>query len=183
MQMKGELRQSPPWKRALRMLIERRLEYGQVIHKSELRELFGLAEPITAAGQEELNGEFLQQLSALRQELLEQHRLELRTMPSDSSYELVPPSAQTGLALSEGLHDLRLATRKMARRLTFIRHEELTDEERRKNADAQAKAAMLAGMIRNARLPAPKTENGELVRCASISPTPLAAPRRKVEPG
>jgi hypothetical protein len=37
-----------------------------------------------------------------------------------------------------------------------IRHVELTDEERRKNADAQAKAAMLAGMIRQPALPKPK---------------------------
>lgn len=51
---------------------------------------------------------------------------------------------------------LRTAARKMARSLAFIRHEELTDEQRRKNADAQAKAAMLAGMIRNPRLPGPK---------------------------
>jgi len=157
MQMDGEMRLAPPWKRALRVLVERGLEYGQVIHKSELCELFGLAGPITAAVPKDLHAEFLQQLSALREELLEKHRLDLRTMLSESSYEVVPPSAQTSLALSEGLQEFRLATRKMARRLTCIRHEELTDEERRKNADAQAKAAMLAGMIRNPRLPAPKT--------------------------
>lgn len=45
---------------------------------------------------------------------------------------------------------------KLARGLAFVRAEELTDEERRKNADAQAKAAMLSGMIRNPKLPPPK---------------------------
>jgi len=155
--MDGEMRLSPPWKRALRVLVERGLEYGQVIHKSELCELFGLPEPITAPVQKNFDLEFSHQFSALREELLEKHRLDLRTMLSESSYEVVPPSVQTGLALSEGLQELRLATRKMARRLTCIRHEELTDDERRKNADAQAKAAMLNGMIRNPRLPAPKT--------------------------
>lgn len=157
MQMDGEMCLSPPWKRALRALLERGPEYGHAIHESELCELFGLAEPTTVAEQEEPNVEFLQQLSALREKLLEEHRLDLRTMLSESRYEIVSPSAQTSLALREGLNDLRLATAKMARRLTCIRHEELTDEERRRNADAQAKAAMLAGMIRNPRLTGPKT--------------------------
>lgn len=44
----------------------------------------------------------------------------------------------------------------MTRTLVFVRHEELTDEQRKANADAQAKAAMLAGMVRKHRLSAPK---------------------------
>lgn len=75
-------------------------------------------------------------------------------MYGESSYEVVPPRDQTDLAMHEGMRDLKRSVRKMTRTLAFIRSEELTDDERRKNADAQAKAAMLAGMMRNPRLPA-----------------------------
>jgi hypothetical protein len=152
MQMDGEMRLSPAWKHALAKLEEGGLPYGRVITKAELADLFGLAQPVTAADQERFQMEFLQQFTALRAELLEEHRLMLRTMYGEGSYEVVAPADQTDLALSEGLRDLRQAARKMARGLAFIRHEELTDEQRRKNADAQAKAAMLAGMVRRPML-------------------------------
>jgi hypothetical protein len=156
MQMDGEVRLSPAWKHALSVLLEGGMEYGRVIHKRELCEMFGLADPVTAADQVRHQMEFTQQFTALRDELLEEHRLRLRTMYGESSYEVVHPGDQTDLSMAEGLRDLRTAARKMARSLAFIRHEELTDEQRRKNTDAQAKAAMLAGMIRNPRLPSPK---------------------------
>jgi hypothetical protein len=151
----SEVRLSPAWKHALRDLTERGLVYGQVITRAELCELFGLRDPVTAAEQVRHQMEFLQQFTALRAELLEEHRLMLRTMHGESSYEVVQPAVQTDLAMTEGMRELRQAARKMVRGLAFIRHEELTDEQRRRNADAQAKAAMLAGMIRNPQLPKP----------------------------
>ena len=54
--------------------------------------------------------------------------------------------------MEEGIKEMKRATRRMARTLSFIRQEELTDEQRRRNADAQAKAAMLAGMVRKPRI-------------------------------
>lgn len=158
MEMEGELRLSPAWKHALSVLVDRGLDYGRVIHKRELCELFGLRDPVTAADQVRHQMDFMQQFSELRAELLEEHRLRLRTMYGESSYEVVHPADQTDLSMAEGIRDMRNIARKLARELSFIRHEELTDDQRRKNADAQAKAAMLAGMIRNPRLPAPKKE-------------------------
>jgi transposase len=142
----------PVWKHAIRVLVDQGLPYGRVLTKKELSSLFGLKEPQTAAEQISYQMEFLQQFTELRAELLEEHRLMLRTMHGESSYEVVEPREQTELAMREGMRDLKQATRKLARGLAFIRHEELSDEERRKNADAQAKAAMLAGMIRQPRL-------------------------------
>jgi len=149
----GDLRLSPAWKHALAVLLERGIEDGQVIEKAQLVELFGLKAPVTARDQERFQLDFMQQFAELRAELLEEHRLALRTMHGESSYMVVPPNQQTDLAMDEGLKEMKRAARRMVRTLAFIRHELLTDDERKKNADAQAKAAMLAGMIRNPRLP------------------------------
>lgn len=150
--LEEEFRLSPPWKHALRTLLARSLNNGDIITKTELVDLFGLPAPVTAQDQERFSLEFMRQFSDLRDELLEEHRIALRTMHGESSYEVVPPADQTGLALTEGQKELRRALRKMTRTLAFIRHEELTDEQRKKNADAQAKAAMLAGMVRGQKL-------------------------------
>lgn len=152
----GDFRLSPPWKHALRTLCEQGMPNGRVIAKDELVALFGLRKPTTAAEQERFQLDFMQQFGELRDELLEEHRIALRTMFGESSYEVIPPAHQTDLAVQEGMRDLKRSMRKMTRTLVFVRHEELTDDQRRSNADAQAKAAMLAGMIRNPRLPGPK---------------------------
>ncbi|MGP1609294.1 MAG: hypothetical protein ACTS5G_01210 [Burkholderiales bacterium] len=155
MQADGEVRLSPPWRHALAVLISQGVENGKVIRKAELVELFGLRNPVTAEDQERFQMDFLQQFSELRDELLEEHRVALRTMYGEASYEVVPPAHQTDLAMREGMRDLRRSMRKMTRTLAFVRHEELTDEQRKQNADAQAKAAMMAGMIRKPQLPPP----------------------------
>lgn len=154
MQQDGEMRLSPPWKHALATLVDAGLPYGRVVTKDELVQLFGLRNPVTAEDQERFQMDFLQQFTELREELLEEHRLRLRTMHGERSYEVVHPNAQTDLAITEGQREMRRAVRRMSRTLAFVRHDELTDDERRKNADAQAKAAMLAGMVRKPRLAA-----------------------------
>ena len=52
MQADGELRLSPAWKHALRVLLERGINDGDIIEKAELSDLFGLKRPETAAEQE-----------------------------------------------------------------------------------------------------------------------------------
>jgi hypothetical protein len=139
---------SPPWKHALKTLLQRGLPYGSVIERAELVALFGMREPVTAEDQRRFDFEWLEHFEPLRSELLEEHRLHLRTLWGKGAYEVTEPEKQTGLAMQEGAHDLRKALRRMARTLAFVRHEELTEEQRAQNADAQAKAAMLAGMLR-----------------------------------
>lgn len=142
----------PVWRRALKALLARGLSDGQVIDKADLVELFDLRRPVTAQDQERFQLDYMRHFQQLRDELLEEHRLALRTMHGESAYEVVPPMNQTDLAVSEGQRDMKRAARKMARTLAFVRFDQLSDEERKKNADAQAKTAMLAGMIRTPRL-------------------------------
>lgn len=151
--MQGDdFRLSPAWKHAMQSLLARVLKNGDIIAKADLVDLFGLAKPVTAADQERFQLDFMRQFGELRDELLEEHRIALRTMHGESSYEVVPPADQTDLALTEGQREMRRAMRKMTRTLAFVRHDELTDDQRKVNADAQAKAAMLAGMMREQRL-------------------------------
>lgn len=148
MDMGGEIRLSPAWRHALSVLLSQGLPNGKILHKADMAELFGLAKPQTIEQHERFQLDFMRQFADLRDELLEEHRIALRTIYGEQSWEVVPPGTQTDLAMNEGMRDLRRSLRKMTRTLAFIRHDELTHEERKKNADAQAKAAMLAGMIR-----------------------------------
>jgi hypothetical protein len=148
MEENAEVRLSPPWKHALATLLNRGMPYGMVITKSELVQLFGLRDPVTADDERKFQLDYLAQFSELRDELLEEHRLYLRTVWGDGAYEVTPPSQQTERAFAEGTRELRRVIRKMARGIAFVRHEELTDQERADNADKQAKAAAIAGMMR-----------------------------------
>ena len=143
---------TPRWRHALRVLVARGLADGDTIDKSELVKLFGLAEPVTAADQQKFQLDYMAQMIPLRDELLEEHRIALRTMHGESAYEVLPPQQQTDYAMKEGQRELARAIRRMAKTVAYVRHEELTDEQRRANADAQARIAMLAGMMRK-RLP------------------------------
>lgn len=148
-----DVRLSPPWRHALATLLDRGLANGQVITKAELCSLFGLREPTTIEDYERFQFAFLRQFDELRAELLEEHRIALRTLHGEASYQVVPPAQQTDLAMADGMRELRRSMRKMARTVAFVRHEELTDAQRKANADAQAKVAMLASMIRQPKLP------------------------------
>jgi hypothetical protein len=139
---------TPRWRHALRVLTARGLSNGDVIEKSELVDLFGLKTPITAADQQKYQLDFMAQYIPLRDELLEEHRIALRTLRGDSAYQVLPPAQQTDYAMQEGMRDLSRTMRRMAKTVAYVRHEELTDDQRKANADAQAKVAMLAGMVR-----------------------------------
>lgn len=94
MEMDEEFRLSPPWKHALQILLDRGIADGTILEKAELVGMFGLRAPVTAADQERFQLDFMKQFSALR-ELLEDHRIALRTMYGESSYQVVPPQEQT----------------------------------------------------------------------------------------
>lgn len=147
-----DVRPFPEWRYALQVILERGIDYGSIIKKSELIELFGLKQPKTAEEQEKFQLDFMRYFSDFRDELLEEHRLALRTMWGDGSYQVIHPADQTEAAVNEGAKEMRRALRKMTKTLVFVRHEELTAEQQKQNADAQAKAAMLAGMVRQKQI-------------------------------
>ena len=74
------------------------------------------------------------------------------------AYVVIAPESQTKYAVDSGVKAIGREMKKMAMAVSFTKTELLTDEERRKNADAQAKISMLAGIM--------KTENKDLQRIA-----------------
>lgn len=155
MEEEAELKLHPAWRHALQTLLDEGLQYGRMIDKAYLASLFGLKQPVTARDQQQYDIEFMSMMSCLRAELLERHQIDLHTLWGRGQVVVTNPGEQTGLAVREGTADMQRAIVKMTRRLTFIRHEELTDEQSKQNADALAKAATLAGMVNQRRLRAP----------------------------
>ena len=138
----------PSWRQALKTLMARGLNNGDVLTKTELSRLFGLQDPVTANDHARYQLDFLREFVPLRDELLKEHRIALRALYGEQSYMVVPPNEQTGVAVRTGAKEVKAAMRKMVNTLTFIRHDELTPDQQRKNADALAKTSMLAGMLR-----------------------------------
>lgn len=134
------------------MLVDDGLESGDILHKAQLAELFELRPPVTAAQQVKWQTEWFVQMQEFRNELLVMHRMALRTMYGESSYCVIPAGEQTDFAMRTGVKEIAKATRRMAKTLLFVRHDMLTAEQSRQNADALAKTAMLAGMVRKTRL-------------------------------
>jgi hypothetical protein len=77
------------------------------------------------------------------------------------SYVVIEPESQTQYAVNTGIKAIGREMKKMAMSVSFTKAEMLTDEGRKKNADAQAKISKLAGML--------TIENRELQRIADRS--------------
>jgi hypothetical protein len=56
---------------------------------------------------------------------------------------IVEPSEQTDFAVKQGRKKIRAELRRMGRRLSFIDHTSLSQDERRKNADALARLSFM----------------------------------------
>lgn len=139
-------RLSPIWKQVEKDLIEKGFTYGQRISKMDLADLLELERPQTAAQQNDFNIRFMANFTKLRDSLLKNHKIALRTMWGDSAYEAVLPEQQTDFAMNKGVKEIQTAMRTMRTILVNTPVHLLSADLQRKNADAQAKVAMLAGM-------------------------------------
>ena len=63
------------------------------------------------------------------------------------NYVVVAPESQTQYAIDTGVKAITKEMKKMAMNVSFTKTELLTDTQRAKNSDAQAKISMLAGMM------------------------------------
>ena len=69
---------------------------------------------------------------------------------------VIAPASHTAYALDSVVKAIGREMKKMAMAVSFTKTDLLTDAERAKNADAQAKISMLAGML--------KVQNKELIK-------------------
>lgn len=145
--MNQELKLYPRWKQAVQDLLLAGLTYGSRVEKSQLIDLCGLQLPTTIEEKDKFDLQLLNCISEIKDELLTQHRMLLATN-NDGSYRVVRPEDQTAYVIDKGARALAKELQRMATGVQFVNADLLTDEQRKRNADAQAKVGLLAGMQR-----------------------------------
>lgn len=146
----------PPWLQAIENFRSAGFTYGSLVSHCWLYRNFGLQVPRPDTPYEEANElrlNFLKQFAPFRNAVLTEFCMDLQSVPgqpwdANAGYEIVNPTDQTKIACQDGLREIGKALRKMRLRLAHVNRGLLTDDERRSNADAQAKAAALEQSIR-----------------------------------
>ena len=141
----------PRWKQVAADLLADGLPDGKVIPRSLIADLLGLQEPRTAQEQRDHALRMMSAVGELKRELLERHSIHIR---ADGKGNLIvtPPEQQTDVVMRDGQRAMAKAMGAMSAGISFVRHAALSDEAKRKNADAQAKLATLAAMHKQARI-------------------------------
>lgn len=137
----------PPWRQAERDLLARGLAAGAVIEVEWLHQAFGIRRAETIAQHKKNELLFLQQFDQLRTSLLERHNIMLRAVHG-VGYAVIPPERQTDVAMKDRQREIKAAMRKLASEVSHIALDQLTDEQRKANADARARVAGMGAMFR-----------------------------------
>ena len=139
----------PAWREALRRWPASGHTWGDTIPHDWFYEAFGLQpvdDRMTVRQAEVIRLKFLSQFESFRRALLEDHSMDLVSVRG-YGYEIVTPGEASRRAYDEELYEIKKAMRSMARRLTHVPIAQMTDEQRRENADLLARAAQLRRMI------------------------------------
>lgn len=140
----------PEWKRALAEIVALDPKPGDVIPREWLEELLELPHVTTMEEFRQRQLKWLQQFERLRDELLVAHQIWLRS--TQGGYEVVPPARQTEQAYSDYSRQAFSKLKRMVRVAQHVRLSELTDSERKANADSLAKMSLLLGMVGGAMI-------------------------------
>ncbi|MCD0280471.1 hypothetical protein JWH04_16295 [Xanthomonas melonis] len=143
----------PAWRNAAAELFNGQYAYGEVIPHRVLRAALRLPEPrgkLTREEWERWRLDLVAQVDALADWLLEEKNICLKAMHGEG-YMLVRPGDQTEFAVKQGRKKIRAELRRMGRRLSFIDHASLSQEQRKANADALARLSFMEQQFRKAR--------------------------------
>ena len=145
----------PAWRQAEVDLLAQGTTYGSIVTDEWLEKAFGL-KPATNIQQFERNKlVMLRQFSALRESLLENHKMMLRPVRG-VGYTVVPSHLQTTVAQQDRAKEVKTALRKMAAELSNVNVAALSESQRKENADALAKLGSMSVMFRKALKGPPK---------------------------
>lgn len=147
----GETSLLPEWRQALKDFLAMNPQPGFTIEKAWLMRAFGIDEPVTADDQKKAELRFLQSMDSFRDCLLVEHMVDLKTVPG-VGFRVIAPQDQTRHAIITRTRNAKRELARMVREVSFVKLDELTDEQRRENTDARVKAANLLGMMRSTRL-------------------------------
>lgn len=138
----------PRHKEALQRLRDDGLSYGRQYLHEWFADAFGIVfyEGVKeATKRDELRNKYYSLIHALIRDLEIEERLTLRSVHG-LGYEIVSPKEQTEWAVASASDGVTQVLRKAARRVSHIRTEELTNEQRAANRDARAKLAAMASL-------------------------------------
>lgn len=149
--MNGELSIYPEWRQAVADFLAMSPAPGFVLKREWLMHAFDIPEPITAEDQRRAELRFLECWDKFKNSLLEDHMVAFKTV-NGVGFEVLAPRDQTRHAIQTRTKNVHRELRHMARQIAFVRLHELSDAERRENADAQVKVANLRALMTSTRL-------------------------------
>jgi len=140
-----------PAERAAREAM-RLFNYGDTIPKDWLLEKFQIEYPEQGT-REEFEQVSFALLGAMSEftEILKENNMILRNMRS-VGWQIVTPAQQTEFAMQELGKDLKKSVKKAKERLTCIRLEQLSDKEKKRNAEALNNIAALTAFNKDRKL-------------------------------
>lgn len=147
----------PAWKQAVKVLLDEGLTYGSTVSRKRLAELCQVRPPESIDDVRRYDLELLTCITEIKDTLLTAQCM-LLVSDNKGSFVVIAPESQTQYAVDSGIKSIGREMKKMAMAVSFTRTELLSNEERARNADAQAKISMLAGMM--------KVQNKELRKIA-----------------
>ena len=137
----------PAWKQAVKDLLDEGLTYGSVVSRKRIAEMCQVQPPVSIEDVRRHDLELLQCITEIKEILLTAHCM-LMVADHKGSFVIIAPESQTEYAISSGVKAIGREMRRMAMSVSFTKTSLLSAPERAKNADAQAKISMLAGMMK-----------------------------------
>lgn len=140
----------PAWKQAVKDFKAAGFTYGQVITLDWLYEKMQVEKPLPETPRVEaarLDLMFGQQFGCFKQALLEDDLIDLQKDAATNGYLVVPPEEQVRRAHKDGMHELRQTAKRTVKRMTFVAADQLTDEQRARDASLLAHFTQLRGVI------------------------------------
>lgn len=137
----------PAWKQAVKVLIDEGMTYGSTISRKRIAEMCQVRPPESIDDVRRYDLELLTCITEIKDVLLTAHCM-LLVSDNKGSFVVIAPESQTKYAVETGIKSIGREMKKMAMAVSFTKTELLTDAERAKNADAQAKISLLAGMMK-----------------------------------
>lgn len=140
----------PAWRQVEADLLAAGLTDGQTIAMDYLRAGLGVSDPRDLTDGNEVlrqQAHFNFAMGSLKESLLTNHRILLRLVEG-VGYMVVPANEQTRLTLKDRGAEIANALSRAVAEVSFVRTEQLTDAERKENADAQAKLGALRALTR-----------------------------------
>lgn len=138
----------PAWKQAVKVLLGEGLTFGSVVSRKRIADLCEVRPPESIEDVRRYDLELLQCITEIKDALLTAHCM-LLVSDNKGGYIVIAPESQTEYAVETGVKAIGREMKKMAMAVSFTKTELLSAPDRAKNADAQAKISMLAGMIKN----------------------------------